>query len=244
MAMARIKTRVPIAIGVVAVAALTAAGIAWWLSVGVSPAVSAQETVESACNQLEQAESYDFTVRVTDSGSEGTLLIAVRVSGDDYEASWTIQGETTPIMEFVKVGGVSYRRDNSDGQGWQVMGTELNEVSLLFPGVGDSLICPETSRFSYLGAKTLNNFSVKHYTDGNGSSTLDNELSPTGSANNNSLGINEFWIDNSGQIVQHLRTIMPGDTTTGGLPQTSTTQMRTVFADVGETNTITAPVVP
>ena len=146
---------------------------------------------------------------------------------------WSLsKSEASATVETTRMGW--------DGKLWEPNSTRSRSSSLVS---GDSLICPETSRFSYLGAKTLNNFSVKHYTDGNGSSTLDSELSPTGSANNNSLGINEFWIDNSGQIVQHLRTIMPGDTTTGGLPQTSTTQMRTVFADVGEANTITAPVV-
>ena len=184
---------------------------------------------------MERVGSYDVTLTVADSAKAGrNFIFDIRVSGDDYEASRTYEGETTPHARFKQVGGVGYIHD---GNAWRRSERPLDDVSLLYPGISTSVACPETTAFRHRGKETLNGAEVNHYADSTAQSGAANSVGITLTTSST-----ELWIDKGGQIVKHARTVDRVDNTK--TPAVSSTiQMLSVFSGIGGANVITAPVI-
>ena len=229
-------------LGVLAALLVALAGAVWLPQWGSAPEVSAQEAVQSACERMEQVDSYDISVRhpATDGERDLILIVDFKVSGNDYEGSWTVDGEAEPYVRFMRVGGVNYM---NQGQGWELYEHTFLEINQMFPA-GDSLPCPEVGDLRNVGTETLNGVLVKHYNDASQGDTTAGQPNSAGTP----TGVHpskaaDFWVDKSGQIVQLARNIpITKQTATGS--EEATIQVVSTFSGVGQANVITAPVVP
>ena len=210
---ARAKIALPVILAVVALASLTL----WTLlrSEG-QPAASAQEVVESACDDLDKAASYDFigTYKHTPPGGIGTFDMEIKgeVSGEDYHFEYTYEG--TLIRALRRVGDKSYA--TQPGGVWELYNGRLQDfnVTLGAGALGDTPICPDITGVVFKGdVKGLKNVQAHNY-----------------------------WVDVSGQLVQHQLdyfTMAQYDDI-----QISNGTIVKRFLDVGEPNVIEAPIIP
>ena len=198
--------------------------------------------MEGVCNQMIQIEHYDLSASVKGSsdgvpwGESPTLKASA--ADDDYQAITTAEnGET---YDFIRVGDVGYVRDSRSGNAWKLAGGPLRDIDEFLGDLGDSPICPELTEVTWKGEEELNGIKVTLYTSGEGASALDDVDSDFRGSEKDSS--HEVWVDGSGQLAQHRHSLyeLSQDDEGNG---TAHTVVLSTFLDVGEPNTITAPMV-
>ena len=202
--------------------------------------VSTQEAVADACSKMDNSGSYDIVVTTTESNHEETLLTGVKISGEDFEVTWTMKGETEPYSQFRRIDGVDYLHD---GLAWRLSEVPLNDLSAMYGSL--SLPCPTaTTGFEKVGTETLDGRETTRYTE---TAESLRKRSPW----DEFVGIGrtprltDFWIDQSGQIVQHYQVIdVKENFTSRENPRLWVETIQSVFSDVGQANPVTAPTIP
>ena len=201
--------------------------------------VSTREIVSDACSKMDHSDSYDIAVTTINTAIDEVLLMGIKVSGEDFEVTWTMKGETMPYSQFRRIDGVDYLHD---GLAWRYSEVPLDDISTMYRGL--TMPCPSTAAFREIGTETLDGKETTRYTE------TEESLSrrapwdflvgviPTP----RSMGM---WLDANGQIVQHYEvTDFKDNFTSRENPRLWTTTTRSVFSDVGQANTITAPPIP
>ena len=240
---------VPIAIGVVAIAALTAAGIAWWLTYGEeTPEASAQEVVGGACAQIEAAESYDFTATITESNLDGSYPLTynyyLEVQGGDYYKK-TSYPDGSGVAEAMLVGGGSFHRNpGTQMSEWKRASFDFHDVTTAFAGLGADPLCPDASRFRSLGQTRDASGTYRTYTD--------MPVNPTPFPTTPATAVvpitrhatgHEISVNRQGQLHRLQMTIQDYMVSRRGVEINSRIVIDGRFSEIGIPNTITAPVV-
>ena len=246
---ARAKIALPVILAVVALASLTL----WTLlrSEG-QPAASAQEVVESACDDLEKARSYDMSATLKGSGDGVpwpiTFTFKAQVSGHDYQSS--LRATDGSGEDIVRIGDTDYQRsiitDGSGGvieKGWQVSDTKLRDVDSWLSALGDSPVCPDLSDVLYLGDEQIDGVKVTHYASGDTDGSQKKALDALDSAFEGMKDVeaHEYWVNVDGQLVQHRLEIHSLSQGPGVERRVTSAIGITKFLNVGEPNVITAP---
>ena len=197
------------------------------------------QQVAQACEKATASPYFDLAYIATGKPMGGEvderLEEKVSVAGADfhYASLWDDGRES----EIVYTGGVGYvRRDDTP---WQA--SKDLEGSFVSQSYGLELtpqgwsICPELSYAEKVGDETLDGTPTTRYTSSN-----DIDL-PNGGDKYTINLTRDYWVDETGLLVQirMVRTQPP----TEGYPGAVLTE-ETKIIGVGETNTITAPVVP
>ena len=200
---------------------------------------SPQQEVQSACAELGRTESFDLTIHAKDNTTQDTLITSVSVQGDDFSGSLTFSGQGT-WAEFIRANGVDYYREGTGA--WAASNARFSDVGRILPGVGDNPVCPDTSNFVAAGDEVLDGVKVKRYADPEPLSTTFADVD-TAFRGGKSRRENVVWITSDGQLAQFQSTIHVL-TQTDAERRVDTTVQTTTISGIGETNTITAPVVP
>ena len=222
---------------------LAGGALFFWPDLDDEPQASAQEVVESACDDVDKAASYDFigTLKHTSPGAETSVTAEVKgeVSGEDYHFEYTYEGAL--IRALRRVGDKSYA--TQAGGVWELYSSGLQDVDVSLGALGDTPICPDITGIVYKGDEELDGVKVKRYSSG------DAEISEEAvrALKDEEKGLknveaHNYWVDVSGQLVQHQLdyfTLAYYDDI-----QISNGTITKRFLDIGEPNTITAPVVP
>ena len=102
--------------------AIGAVALFLWLDNRDAPMASAQEVVQTACDDMAKIDSYDFiaSVKAEQDGVAfpDTLTVKASISGDDYQVSFSAGADST--SEGIKVGDKGYVRSTAGGNVWKV----------------------------------------------------------------------------------------------------------------------------
>ena len=231
---------------IVLVVLVAAAGLAtyMWVASSGEEEASAQVVLGGACNQLQETDDYDVTATIR-STLEGEPLETVvydgRISGDDYHIRITdLEGKRLAALKFV--GGMGYERFG-DGD-WRVASHTFADDTAVWEVVGPNPSCPNVSLFRSLGQETnANGVTLSRYTDaplGKSAPPLEDVPDFPGMKQSNQ---HEMWVDSQGRL-SVLRINTRTRYEAGNEVQRQTFQVEARITGVGETNTITVPVVP
>ena len=244
----RIRTALVFVLGIVV---LAGGALFFWPDLDDEPPASAQVVVESACESLEKARSYDMSATLKGSGDGvpwPAFTFKAQVSGSDYQSS--LRATDGSGEDIVRIGDTDYQRsiitDGSGGvieKGWQVSDTKLRDVDSWLSALGDSPVCPDLSDVLYLGDEQIDGVKVTHYASGDTDGSQKKALDALDSAFEGMKDVeaHEYWVNVDGQLVQHrlgLHSLSQG----GGTDRRTLSAIAvTKFLDVGEPNVITAP---
>ena len=230
---------------------LAVGALLFWPDLDDEPAASAQEVVESACDSMEKVESYDMatTIKVTGDGAlELTGTFKAEVSGPDFRYENTYSDGYS--NRAISVGGkdyVRYVRANKDGifttKGWEVFEEGVRDVESWLSDLGDTPICPDLSNVTFAGEEDLDGVKTSRYVSGDWDySQKDAYFNDKTFEGVIFLYVHEYWVDSNGQLLQH-RLEQNSVSQGHGTERRVTNRISTTrFLDVGEANTITAPV--
>ena len=217
---------------------LAGGALFFWPDLDDEPQASAQEVVESACAKAVATDYFDLAVHMeaTEGGMESDYgyTAKVGVAGVDFQLE--VRGFIDRPMhaDGIYVGGKGYTRE-ADGV-WQVEPAASTTLLALFgatPTADGWSICPDLAKAEKGGTEVVQGSPATRYTVSVSIDALPN------SAKEHIVHTQwDVWVDETGQLVQVRRT-----ETHPTEPTTITTQT-TVISGVGETNVITAPVVP
>ena len=227
-------------------------GAAYWLAVTATPDVSAQEVVTAACSKTVAAGHFDIHTTSDAPGTYDDFEFKASIAGADYHlvgfsADMSMHGEE------IKVDGKTYARMGTrTGEGkWEVYNAPLSDSIITNPlGTGrlseGGVVCPSLDEDAVvkIGEETLNGIEMTRYRK---ERSLDyaKAIWPD---EKDRLGrthvvffTHDFWIDETGQLVQVklVQSFPPEEGQTGRQMMEQVTKI----SGVGETNTITAPVV-
>ena len=243
---ARAKIALPVILAVVALASLTL----WMLlrSEG-QPAASAQVVVESACESLEKARSYDMSATLKGSGDGvpwPAFTFKAQVSGSDYQSS--LRATDGSGEDIIRIGDTDYERslitDGSGGvidEGWQISNTKLRDVDSWLGALGASPICPDVSDVLYVDEEQLDGVKVSHYASGDVDGSQKKALDALENTYEGHVEVHEYWVNVDGQLVQHRLEIHSLSQGPGVERRVTSAIGITKFLNVGEPNVITAP---
>ena len=218
-----------------------------WLDNRNTPPVSAQETVQRVCGDMDNIDSYDFiaSVKAEQDGVvfPDTMTFKASVSGKDYQMSYTVGSDNS--SEFIKVGDMGYTRSSVDGNIWEVSKSDLQDIAPQLSALGDSPVCPEITNVLWKGEEELDGVKVTVYTSGDTSGVEKTALNDVdGSFQGLKHASNhEYWVDGNGLLVQHREERHTLSQHDGNRTVLHFFTLAT-FSGVGEPNTITAPTIP
>ena len=241
-------TRANITIGIGALVVLSVLLMAYLvLSPSPTPSASADEAVSEACADFERGgqlrlhghgyphghargRDHDHHLPSRRAGVRGRLERHLSVDGK------------VGSFNFMRVDGVGYLR-LPDADTWEVSEQPYGEIGASLHVLGEDHLCPSTTGFRELGTETLDGEQVKHYTDAPQQGAGGDRRAQSGQTP--STDTNEFWVNEDGRLVQFGYQDTETITYAGyAVPPKRTITGTTSFSGVGETNTITAPVLP
>ena len=238
----------------ITVVLLAWAGIMLWISLRSEsvPAAGAQEVVENACDSMEKVESYDMaaTIKGTADGEfDFTGTFKAEVSGQDFR--YENQRSDGSSNMAIRVGGkdyVRYTRVGEDGiantKAWELSAHEIRHAESWLTALGDSPICPDVSEVTFISEEQLAGVKVSRYVSGDFDGDLkDSYFNDKGFEGVVYFHAHEYWVDADGQLVQHRLEQNSVSQGYGAERRVTNLVAVTKFLNVGEPNTITAPVI-
>ena len=243
---------------------LAGGALFFWPDLDNEPPASAQEVVESACTSLDKVDDYDVFATVKGSSSEspehtveGTYTFKAQVSGKEFHGQLLNSNGTGE--EYKRVGDSYYAKDTYMGfdglvtKGWQVHDGKIRHIDSWLSALGDEPICPDVSGVVFQAEEQLDGVKVSRYASGDVDGSQEKELDTTDDAfrGDKRVLFHQYWVNADGQLVQHRLEFFtlwqsPAGDVQWGSPelerQTSHGVMVMQFLEVGEPNTITAPV--
>ena len=245
----RVRTALVFVLGIVV---LAGGALFFWPDLDDEPPASAQVVVESACESLEKARSYDMSATLKGSGNGvpwPAFTFKAQVSGSDYQSS--LRATDGSGEDIIRIGDTDYERslitDGSGGvidEGWQISNTKLRDVDSWLGALGDSPICPDVSDVLYLGEEQLDGVKVSHYASGDVDGSQKKALDALESTYEGHVEVHEYWVNVDGQLVQHRLEIHSLSQGPGVERRVTSAIGFTKFLNVGEPNVITAPTIP
>ena len=238
-----IKTALALALGSVI---LTLAGTVLFvgLTLGDAPVASAEQLMQDTCRRMERLDNYDITGTITADKDgviwEEVISVEARLSGDDYQVKYTASTDGA-TAEFIRVGGVGYWRESMSGNVWKRAAGPLGDLDIYIRELGDTPACPGSlTSVARDGEETLRGASTTLFTSGEGATAL--ARVPSTFRGIKEVQSHTYWVDQGGQLVQHRHDRRELHATDAERFTVRTMTTKT-FTGVGETNTITAPVV-
>ena len=246
-----IKIAAALTLGIVV---LAGGALLFWPDLDDEPPASAQEVVESACESLEKARSYDMSATLKGSGNGvpwPAFTFKAQVSGSDYQSS--LRATDGSGEDIIRIGDTDYDRslitDGSGGiidEGWRTSDTKLRDVDSWLGALGDSPACPDLSNVLYLGDEQLDGVKVSHYASGDTDGSQKKALDALDSTYEGLkiVEAHEYWVNVDGHLVQHRLGLHSLSQGSGFERRNLSSIMLTKFLDIGEPNVITAPTIP
>ena len=223
-----------VAVGVVTLAAAMLAFL-WLTATDATPEAHAQVVTE-ACAKTLTTDYFDINVNMeaTRDGEPSTyqFTATASVAGPNFQVSVSGFVDQPVHVDGIHLDGKGYAREN-DGP-WAIDPMATNSLLTFFVGGAPTAqgwsLCPGLDKAEKVGDETLQDMATTRY-----SWSVSTDALPDSAKDHIVMTRADYWVDQTGQLVQMRRTeVHPID------PPMTTIQT-TTFSGVGQPNEITAP---
>ena len=214
----------------------------WWRAAGETPAASAQDIVQTACDSLELAKYYDveaWASEYVDNPSDAfTSYLTMRVAEKDFHLVYSDQAGDG-VLEFIRVDDQVYQRESQYQPEWKLSNRKFDDPLSHLSAFGNP-ICPDVSKFRGVGKESLEGSEVNRYSE-KPPAGINVTIEDFDEKYHLRVGFKDLLVDKDGQLLKVETDSFRRGIASDGTPFLITVRLESTISGIGEVNVIEAP---